>query len=219
MPAGKWCFERGPETHIFVMDWVNLHHQVSNLCSSQAIYEGKQLPPMALWKLKSTSSVSLPGIKYVEIPGQTSHMDYFSRRAQDWGSAQNESVNYRNWAKITKLLLFSTGLSSYPLQWSQTTSIRKGKKKQSHFLHQIVNSAHFDRSDESNWTSPHFFLSPCLPALLPPHFPIYFFISFPLQFISCPLILALLCCPFSVPCLSPIAYFLLLAFFPVCDNI
>lgn len=114
MPAGKWCFERGPKTHIFVMDWEDLHHQVSNLCSSQGIYEGKQLPPMALWKLESTSSVSLPGIKHAEIPGQTSHMDYFSRRAQDWGSTQNESVNYQNWAKITKLgLQHSSSLQAW----------------------------------------------------------------------------------------------------------
>lgn len=87
--AAKHCFGRSPKAQIIAMDWKGLHPQVSNFHASQAICERKQLPPTTLWMLQLPVLVPLLGRKCVPIPWQTSHVDYFSRRAQDWGSAQN----------------------------------------------------------------------------------------------------------------------------------
>lgn len=60
--AGTQCFGRGPKAQIIAMDWKVLHPQVSNLHSSRAIYETKQLPPTTLWRLKLPVSCHCQGV-------------------------------------------------------------------------------------------------------------------------------------------------------------
>lgn len=64
--AGTHCFGRGPKAQVIAMDWKGLHPQVSNLHSSQAIYETKQLPPTTLWMLKLPIWVPLLRCKHTQ---------------------------------------------------------------------------------------------------------------------------------------------------------
>lgn len=128
--AGTHCFGRGPKAQVIAMDWKGLHPQVSNLHSSWAIYETKQLPPTTLWMLKLPILVPLLRCKHTQMPWQTSHVHYFSRRAQDCGDAQIISLVTTSQQSWSAIKFFSMGLRFCPPQQCQIqTGVRNGKEK------------------------------------------------------------------------------------------